>query len=240
MTRNQILYQEHLEKKRTNLANEKLTAARDSETARSNVARETETNRSNLARELETNRANVARETETNRSNLANELLRAKELSESVRTHLANESIGRTNAATNAAVAREQQRSNLAREFESNRSNVAHEQETNRSNLAKEAETNRHNVESENLQSTSNVLDYESRQYAADSRLAETLIQAETNKLVQQMREEGMNSRQIRQIGADALNVLHDDVVDLIKSGAGQSTINRIVDDFILREIRSQ
>lgn len=243
MTRNQILYQEHVEKKRSNQATEQLTAARDTEAARHNVVSEKETQRhntvtegeterSNRAREIETNRSNLAREFETNRSNLTNEALRAAELSESMRTHKANESLTGANI-------QESIRSHLANEFETNRANLARESETNRSNLASEFEQNRHNVSNENLQSTANIMNYETSKYSADQRAAAAVITAETNRYLGELKEEGLNNRQIRQIGADALNVLHDDVANLLSNGVGRSTINRIIDDFILKEIRA-
>lgn len=153
MTRNQLLYQQNVETKRSNQARETETnrsnlanetenkrwhQATEAETERSNKAREAETQRSNLAKELETNRANVARETETTRSNLASELLKSQELRETTRTHKANEAIGMYNANTSRQSLGETERSNLAKELETARHNQAVEAETGRSNLAQE------------------------------------------------------------------------------------------------------
>lgn len=78
MTNNQIKYQEHTEKMRSNRANE-------AETYRHNMAMEglqyyanQETIRSHQASERETNRSNVAREREATRANKANELLKSE------------------------------------------------------------------------------------------------------------------------------------------------------------------
>lgn len=78
MTNNQIKYQEHTERMRSNRANE-------AETNRHNLAMEglqyyanQETIRSHKASEAETNRSNVAREKETTRANKANEVLKSQ------------------------------------------------------------------------------------------------------------------------------------------------------------------
>lgn len=97
MTKNQILYQQHLETKRSNLVNEEETArsnrAREAETYRHNYATEVETNRSNLAREFETNRHNVSTEQETARSNRAQEALAAERNAETYRHNKVGESL---------------------------------------------------------------------------------------------------------------------------------------------------
>nr|AVA30684.1 hypothetical protein [Picobirnavirus sp.]AVD97004.1 hypothetical protein [Picobirnavirus sp.]AVD97005.1 hypothetical protein [Picobirnavirus sp.] len=56
MTQNQIAYQQHLERQRSNLAQE-------NETHRANVEKEKENLRSNLAKEYENRRSNIAQET---------------------------------------------------------------------------------------------------------------------------------------------------------------------------------
>lgn len=75
MTRNQIAYQELLEK------------------GRSNRAQETEANRSNLAREAENNRANLAKERELNRHQLETEAQGRAGLEETARSNRAKESL---------------------------------------------------------------------------------------------------------------------------------------------------
>lgn len=154
MTRNEILYQQHLETGRANKANE-------AENLRSHLAQELnvrtanqETERANRAREAENNRHNMQTEStawkqleEQVRSNQANEGLRSGELAEATRTHKANESIGRGNLA-------EQTRSHMANEsiawnqlYETERSHTANE-EIDRSKLE---ETQRSNKRNEDL-----------------------------------------------------------------------------------------
>lgn len=261
MTRNQILYYDAREKNRSNLANERLTQLRDTETARANLARETETHRSNvaqetetaranLARETETNRTNVARETETNRSNLANELLRAKELDESIRSNQARET-------HNTAVLAETTRSNLAKELqaqrelsEATRAHRANELLTQasvaeqvRSNLARELETNRHNVESESLTQRSQDFEFINTQRGQDMNAANVAAQNQNridtanianagNLAVQELRERGMDARQAKQIVSDALNVLHDDIASLLSDRDAFNQIRRLILDW--------
>lgn len=250
MTRNQILYQEHLEKarsnragedltrlrdeetKRSNLTSESLTARRDAETARSNQARETETSRSNLANELEKSRANraqeaeshrsnVARETETNRSNLANELLKSREIHETA-TH-------------NRNVETETNRSNLARELEA----AAH-------NRATELEQSTHNRATEAQAATDNLFDYEAAIYSADKKYegyqysadASTLRQEGINQInleIAKLKESGMNDRQANQIAAEAIKMLNDDIIKLVnnKSKSGGVNVFSVVKDII-------
>lgn len=167
MTRNEILYQQHVEQGRANRAAE-------AENVRSHVAQETETNRSNRVREIETERSNRAREQETERSNrereastwtslqetrranTAREQQQRNELSESVRSHKANESVAWSNLS-------EQRRSNrvneaLKRQDIINRDEQEYSklQETKRANEAKETELNRANVASEEIRKDAN------------------------------------------------------------------------------------
>lgn len=248
MTRNQILYQEHLEKvrsnragedltrrrdeetKRANLASESMTAHRDAETARANQAREQETNRSNLANELEKNRsnraqesenfrANSAREAETHRSNLAIELLRNRELHETA-TH------------------------NRNTEAEINRSNLARELETAYHNRATEQEQTTHNRATEAQAATDNVFDYNAAIYSADKRYEGTQYTTDASNLRQEginqlnleiakLKEAGMNDRQANQIMADAVRMLNDDIAKFINSrtkGSGMNVFSVVKD----------
>lgn len=175
MTKNQIAFLELQETKRanqareaetyrSNLAQESLTAYRDTnavqqrdreiaETMRSNLAREAETQRSNIARETETYRSNIARETETNRHNIVNEgidQIKARaastQASAALRQAAAAEygvqlrgmELASLNQYRNATLYQEQQRID----------------ETNRSNVAREREQRRHNVVSEAAERT--------------------------------------------------------------------------------------
>lgn len=256
MTRNQIAYQEYVERKRANEAGERLTGARDAETARSNreqerltSERQAEQRRANLANEAETNRSNLAREFETNRANLAKEQ----------ETYRANIEREKETARANQAREAEEQRSNLARELETNRANVVKEQEEHRSNLADEIERNRHNVESEYNQVYSADRGYDSRvdsyaisaeasKYATDARsnqaaldrFAEyerTQMQTDMNYAIEQLRQEGLNDRQARQIVADAINVLHDDIVKLLSSDSGKRSVKDLIWNWTLKSI---
>lgn len=110
MTNNQVRYQEHLERQRSNRKNEQLTAARDQAVRLHYQSADAETQRSNLARELETNRHNLAdeqlrqyqaqmgvsqrqQEIELGNSRLAADIEHNTEVrNETARSHLANES----------------------------------------------------------------------------------------------------------------------------------------------------
>lgn len=148
MTRNQIAYQNYTESVRAN-------KAREGETNRSNLANERETQRSNLAREAENYRSNTTRERETERSNKANEGIKSYEALERNRSNLAQEQIGRSQAAASQLSARAAQDSALANLLnadtrqmellETSRHNSAVEGETNRANQARELETMRYN-----------------------------------------------------------------------------------------------
>lgn len=253
MTQNQINYQKLLEDQRSNLANEELTRNRDAETARSNVARETETHRSNLARELETNRSNLANEAETNRSNLARELETNRHNlateSETARSNRANEAIGNRNAATAERNAAETKRSNLARELETNRHNLNQEGLT-----AAQIESDSR-VKQQVAQISADATRYtadqrsDAQRYSADQSLKGSYNQALTSRIntirtnannlaIEELRQQGFNERQIRQITADAVNVLHDDIVELIKSGSATKVIRDLIMDWSLRQLR--
>lgn len=143
MTRNQIAYSQMLldsayktkelsEKRRSNLAQERISSQAHLETVRSNFAKEQETKRSNLAKETETHRSNTAVERETSRSNQAREF-------ETNRSNVAKETTEllkhQENVRHNSAVETEAHRSNLASELLTEQRN----QETERSNRAGEA-----------------------------------------------------------------------------------------------------
>lgn len=171
MTENQIKYQQHVEQKRANLANEAemnrshlaneaLGEKNYQETKRANIARESETNRSNLAREIETHRANVATETERARSNRA------------------NEAIGWGNVAVGYANVAEAQRSHLANEMLQGQQL----QETNRANVAKETETSAHNRRQEAIAIVNPALDRITTAYqGAAQRSTQRAIASEKN-----------------------------------------------------------
>lgn len=126
MTHNQINYwtlretqranrSKELETNRHNLATEDQSRQELVEASRSNRAREAETVRHNVASESETYRHNAATEAqeandllERSRSNRAQEslkrtenLIKQQSVNESVRSNMANEVIGRSNAASN-------------------------------------------------------------------------------------------------------------------------------------------
>lgn len=253
MTQNQINYQKLLEEQRSNLANEDLTRRRDSETARSNLARETETRRSNLANETETRRSNLAREVETNRSNLAKELEinrhNVATETETARSNRANEKIGARNAATAAFNARETARSNLAHELENNRHNVTTE---GLQALQTEADQ-RTRIQVAEIGSDASKYAADQRssaqRYSADqSRISnrESALSQRINTMrknandlaLEELRQQGFNERQARQITADAVNVLHDDIVKLIESGSGTKIIKDLIMDWSLKQLR--
>lgn len=251
MTANQIKYRETINQDRAARAQEALTASRDAETKRANLARELETNRSNVARETEQHRANVAQETETNRSNLAREL-------ETNRSNLANEAI----AARNASSAERNAESN-AQNAVTNRLQyaVAQQQadESKRSHLADELERNRHNVASETQQKYATDVGSEATKYSADQRYASyeysadkrsldaaldrysanerTQLTNETNLALEQLKQEGLNDRQARQILADALYVLHNDVKSALTSDSGKRTIKDMLFNWTLKRL---
>lgn len=181
MTKNQIEYAKLLELQRSNQAQEALTQARDLETQRHNVVAESvsldqvrETSRANRALEgyraqqvtlqgqlqEETKRHNIASEVEVHRSNVAGEQLRSQELSETARSHRAQEGIGVMQVEQRREQAAQQyqstllqlgetKRHNIETESEISRSHTATEAETKRSNQAREAETTRHNEAAE-------------------------------------------------------------------------------------------
>lgn len=237
MTRNQILYRQNVETERSNRAGEALTAARDAETKRSHLATEFETNRSNVAREQETLRSNLARELETNRHNISDEALTAQR--------------NKIQASYNAGYLGELNRSNLARELETTRHNLE----------AEDLQSAQQKVE---LQKTKYAADTsaDAQRYSADQRFAGSVYSADSSKqatryvadqrvaqqelanasalAVEQLRQQGYNERQLKQIAADAAYVLHNDVVKLIESGAGAGTVRRLVDDYYLRQLRKE
>lgn len=120
MTNNQIRYQEHLERSRSNRKNEQLTEKRDHVTAEHYFRSDAETGRSNLARELE-----------TNRHNLATEQLQQYQTQMGVSQRAQEIALGQSRLAAdishNAEVRAETERSNLARETEAQRSARAKE-----------------------------------------------------------------------------------------------------------------
>lgn len=229
--------------------------AREAETHRSNVANETETNRSNLAREFETNRANLARENETyrsniarenelyrsnvaneaerNRSNLANELQRTKELAETTRSNQAKESLTAREIAE------------TARTHRANESLRAGElAETSRSNLARELEINRHNQATEEAATRGQDLIFineqrgqdlsrQNAQEANQNRIDVASINAASQQAIQELREQGMNERQAKEIVAGAVKVVHDDVVGLLNNQDAVREIRRTILDTV-------
>lgn len=224
MTRNQILYRQTVEQNRSNLANELLQRQRNEETARSNLANEAEAHRSNLAKEFETNRANVARETETARANRAQE-------TENVRSHKATEALrGAELAETN--------RSNLAREIENYTHNRATESEAVRHAETVEAETERSNRAQEAETKRGHTLSYMGTVARADATRYSADINAATQRAVEELRQQGLDERQLKQIGADAIYVLHNDLVKAIESNKGQQFIQNVIQEWILRKIR--
>lgn len=223
MTRNQILYQQHVETSRANRAGEALTASRDRETARSNLAKEFETNRANVARETETNRSNLAKEGEAHRSNLANEML--KRQSNAIQSQYNSGYLG------------EFERSHLAQELENNRHNTAMEQLT-REGQDKQLEGTKYS--SDTSVGASNYASdkrYDASKYSADKNEVIRMLTDANNIALEEMRQKGLDDRQLRQIAADAINVLHDDVADLIKSGAGAKAIRSLVNEYWFRRI---
>lgn len=133
MTANQINYQRNVENRRSNLANEALTAARDRVNA--------DLGYKNLA---ELGRHNLAAEKETNRSNLANEEIR-RQYNYITQTHY-----DRSDSIQISKLAADVVNQALNRQ-ESIRHNVSTEQETKRHNVAVERETGRSNVAQEGL-----------------------------------------------------------------------------------------
>lgn len=255
MTRNQILYQQNVETARSHQVSEQLqrdqntetkraNLARETETHRANVANETETNRANLARETETNRANLAREEETNRSNLANELLKAQ-------ANSIQASGNRLNYAASMANVAEQQRSHLAAEIEANRHNLATEANTVRGQDVT-SETSKYTADtSANASKYGSDSRYaatvysadsnaDASKYASDSRIAQQELQNANNIVLEQMRQDGYNERQLKQIASDAVKVLHDDVVKLIESGAAKKTIQDLMTNYYLNQLRKE
>lgn len=135
MTKNQIEYAKLLESRRSNLANEDLTKARDKNAYEINLRNAAESERHNRATEAQA-RASLD---ETIRANQAREAHEVNVLAETSRSNRAREE--------------ETKRSNLAKEAETNRSNLAREKETYRSNVARETETARSNRANESLNS---------------------------------------------------------------------------------------
>lgn len=107
MTKNQIMYAQHLEQRRSNRRQEALTAEKQAEEKRKNFQAESlqflgqqETMRSNLAREKETARSNLVREgisqsqlEEQKRANLETESIKRGQLSETMRANYAKEQL---------------------------------------------------------------------------------------------------------------------------------------------------
>lgn len=120
MTANQIRYQEHLERSRSNRKNEQLTERRDRVTAQHYFRSDNEGARSNLARELETNRHNLATEQLQAYQTQLQGSQRDKEI------QLAQSRLA-ADIEHNSEVRREAERSNLANETERHRQNLAHE-----------------------------------------------------------------------------------------------------------------
>lgn len=120
MTNNQIRYQEHLERSRSNRRNEQLTEKRDKVTAAHYLRSDAEVGRSNLARELE-----------TNRHNLATEQLQQYQTQMGVSQRQQEIELGQSRLAAdiehNAQVRTETARANLAKEEENHRSNLKRE-----------------------------------------------------------------------------------------------------------------
>lgn len=210
MTRNQIMYQQNVETKRSNLANEL-------ESNRHNVATETETNRSNVAREQETNRSNLAKELETNRHNLA------------------TEGIGRRQISLGYDQLAETQRANQAREVETARSNLAKEIETNRHNVVSEDETSRSNKAKESNENTRTLFDYELRRLGFNTQREVAEINAASNMAVQQLKEEGLDSRQAKQLVSDNIQYYVGEILDLFKNEESSSTIRNALFKMMLR-----
>lgn len=123
LTKNQIEYLKMQEQRRSNQANEELTARRDSNTYLLGTQQLEETRRSNMVREAqqsqtieENRRHNIAQEeaqlrniAESKRSHRASELIEGGKLSEQVRANRANEYLKR-------GAQDEQRRSNVANE----------------------------------------------------------------------------------------------------------------------------
>lgn len=232
MTRNQILYRQTVETERANRAGEGLTAARDAETRRSNLAKEFETNRSNVAREKETERSNRAHEIEENRSNLAREL-------ETSRANRANEGIKReTNTITSAynqGYLGEFQRSHLAQELENSRHNQRMEEITSQGQ-DKSLEGTKYSADSSKEASNYSAdQHFAGSKYSADKNEIVRMLTNQNNLVLEEMRQNGYNERQLRQIGADAIKVLHDDAARLIQSGAGAKAIRNLVQEYYFK-----
>lgn len=148
MTHNQIDYARLKEERRHNTAGEL-------ETNRSNVAREAETYRHNIRSENqqdlvinETGRHNLATETETNRHNLVTEAQTDQQIKESKRHNVETEGANWLQAQSRLLQARSAQGTLV---------------ESSRHNAEMEAETNRHNMRTEQITSTGNLLNYESK-----------------------------------------------------------------------------
>lgn len=124
MTRNEIAYQQFVENRRSNMANER------------------ETNRSNVAREAETYRSNTAKEFETNRHNLATEDLGYKNYEETKRHNFSMEDLGFAQLGLGYSQLGETRQHNRTTETLSQLSNI----EQQRANREREAETHRANV----------------------------------------------------------------------------------------------
>lgn len=138
MTANQIKYQEHLERARSNLAQE-------DETKRSNLAGEAlrrseieETSRHNLVTEKETERSNREREMETKRSNLARELETSKHNRAQEGIGYANVNLGFAQAAENAAHNRATEAIGREQNLNTREFNTVRAAETHRANVAQE------------------------------------------------------------------------------------------------------
>lgn len=246
MTRNQILYREGVEKQRSNLVNEDLTRRRDAEVARANLAREFETHRANVANEAENRRSNMARESENTRSALAKEL-------EAHRHNVATESLTNrqigVQAQYNAGYLNELNRSNLARELENSRHNMESEDIQNRAQNVS-IQTSRYvadtNAAAQKYSADARLAgtryaantSASASRYATDQRLVQQEMQNASDMAIEQLRQQGYNERQIKQIAADAVYVLHNDVVKLLESGAGQRTIKDLFTNYYLRQLR--
>lgn len=223
MTKNQIDYQALQENIRSHQASEGLTHEANVETARSNRARE----QLNFDTLQETKRSNLAREAETNRSNLAKELQARRELSETT-TH-------------NRVTESEANRSNLAKEIENNRSNVAREAENYRSNTARESETALHDRNTETLTAQGQVRSANASKYSADRSYAGSVarsdasveaanINAAAAAAVEQLRQEGYNTRQVNELIFNSAKIINDDLMTFYRTNHDEDKlVDRIV-----------
>lgn len=154
MTKNQILYQQHLETKRANLAQEALTSRRDEANIVQQERNWRETQRHNMAGEAEVTRHNVTTEDETIRHNKIVEEQSFVNLG--IQQHQAD--TARMNAITNRgqlAVSQGQLAVNRGQLAVSQQQAATQERlatETARTNLARETEANRHNLATESIQ----------------------------------------------------------------------------------------